>query len=185
MNRQNLFLVWTIGVQVFGMWCYVERTRTLNPGWTWRRSVFLWNKGKHTPHKEVWYPGGLKPSITTLWKPQKSKIHCLLYTKWQSKSLHYKTFYNTKDLTFHNNKIISLHIKAQNLIAQIPKLWPSGEHWQTHNQCMYFSLQTIQIFTFESHWQDVGSCPVCDVLVSQCWTDPWWMSLSVSNIPLL
>jgi len=132
-----------IGVLVFGMWCYVERTRMLNPVRRWKCSVFILNMWNQTPHKQVWYTGGLKSSITMLWKPQKSKIHYLLYTTWQSKSLHYETFYNTTDLTFHSNKIISLHIKAQNLIAQIPKLWLSGEHWQTHNQCMYLSLPNI------------------------------------------
>jgi len=37
------------------------------------------------------------------------------------KILHYKTFYNTTDLTFHSNKTISSHIKSQNIITQIPK----------------------------------------------------------------
>ena len=62
------------------------------------------------------------------------------------KILHYKTFYNTTDLTFHSNKTISSHIKSQNIITQVPKFWPSREHWKTHNQHMHFSLPTTQIF---------------------------------------
>jgi len=80
------------------------------------RSVFLCNMWNQTPHEEIWHPGRLKSLITMLWKPQKSKIHYLLCTTRQSKSLHYKTFYNTTDLNFHSNKIISLHIKEQNII---------------------------------------------------------------------
>ena len=57
----------------------------------------------------------------------KLKIHYLLYTTWQSKSLHCKTFYNTTDLTFHSNKIISLHIKAQNIITQICWMYKDAE----------------------------------------------------------
>lgn len=127
------------GLLVYGMRCYVRLTRTLNP---WRRrtcSMSLCNMCNQSPHKEAWHPGRLKSLITMLWKPQKSKIHYLLYTTWQSKSLHYKTFYNTTDLTFHSNKIISLHCKSQHIIEQIPKIWWSGEHWQTHNQRMHFS----------------------------------------------
>ena len=63
-----------------------------------------------------------------------------------------KTFYNTTDLTFHSNKTISSHIKSQNIITQVPKFWPSREHWKTHNQHMHFSLPTTQIFIFKRPW---------------------------------
>jgi len=66
-----------IGLLVFGMWRFVERTRTLNPGQRRWRSVLLWNMWNQSPHKEVWYLGRLKSFITTLWKPQKSKIQYL------------------------------------------------------------------------------------------------------------
>jgi hypothetical protein len=96
------------GLLVFGMWCYVERTRTLIPWRRWGRSMFLCNMWNRSQHNIVWHPGRLKSLIKMFWKPQNSKIHYLLYTTWQSKSLHYKTFHNTTGLTFHINKI-SLH----------------------------------------------------------------------------
>ena len=95
-----------IGLLVFGMWHYVKRTRTLNSWRRQKRSMFLWNMWDQSPHKEVWHPGGLKSLITIIWKTQKSKIPYLLDTTWQWQSLHYKTFYNTEDLTFHSNRII-------------------------------------------------------------------------------
>ena len=146
------------------MWRYVECTCTMNPGRRWRCSVYLSNTWNQSPYKEVWHRRGLKSLIIMLWKPQKPKIHYLLYTTWQSKSLHYKTFNNTTDLTFYSNKIISLHIEAQNIIAQTPKIWPSGEHRQTHNQCMHFSLPTIQIFILKSHWHR------------------WWLSSAMGHL---
>jgi hypothetical protein len=141
-----------IGELDFGMWRYVECTCTMNPGRRWRCSVYLSNTWNQSPHKEVWHWRGLKSLIIMIWKPQKPKIHYLLYTTWQSKSLHYKTFNNTTDLTFYSNKIISLHIEAQNIIARISKIWPSGEYRQTHDHRMHFSLPTVQTFISKSHW---------------------------------
>ena len=55
-----------------------------------------------------------------------------------------------------------------------------------HTNSVYaFPYQPYKVLFSDPIGTDDGSCLVCDILGSQSWTDTWWMSLSISDIPLL